>query len=142
MTATTNNTIVINAVTKAVDAMVNQALAFDAACATVRGYRVSGKLDDKTARGYFQTALQAKVPAYKAQLTDKGYPTQGSAFQRAVSRLMAATKPEAVDHVEKEELAVPAAIQALMNKAWAMCAEYEGAAKLAATALANAKAGK
>lgn len=142
MAATSNNTIVINSITSAVDTMINQSIAFDAACAIVRGHRTSGKLDDKTARGYMQAALQAKVPAYKRQLTDKGFPAQGSAFQRAVSRLMAATKPEQVNSKVKEESEVPMAIQALMNKAWALCAEYEGAAKLAATALANAKAGK
>lgn len=141
MTAT-STTIVRNAITTAVDTLVNQSIAFDAACDTVRGYRATGKLEDKLAREYFQAALQAKVPAYKAQLTDRGYPTQGSAFQRAVSRLMAATKPEQADSKAKEELAVPADIQALMNKAWALCSQYEAAGKLAATALANAKAGK
>lgn len=139
MTAT-STTIVRNAVTTAVDTMVNQSIAFDAACDTVRGYRMAGKLDDKTARGYFQCALQAKVPAYKGQITDKGYPAQGSAFQRAVSRLMAATKPAQATH-EKEELEVPKAIREAAAKLWALCSEYEAAGKLCATAMANAKAG-
>ena len=141
MTAT--SIITVNAITTAVNAMVDQSLTFGAACAAVRGYRMSGKLDDKTARGYFQTALASKVPAYAKQTTDKGFPAQGSAFQRAVSRLMAATKPEAVNRkVEKAELEVPANILAAAAKLWALCSQYEGAAKLAATALANVKAGK
>lgn len=139
--AATSNTIIVNAITTAVDTMVNQALAFDAACDTVRAYRAAGKLDDKTARGYFQAALMSKVPAYKGQLTDKGFPAQGSAFQRAVSRLMKATAPEQITHA-KEELAVPANILAAAAALWALCNEYEGAAKLCATAIANVKAGK
>ena len=138
-TSTTSNVIIVNAITRAIDAMVNPSITFDKACDTVRAFRASGKLEDKTAREYFQAALQAKVPAYKAQLTDKGYPTQGSAFQRAVSRLMKATAPEQAASV-KEELAVPADIQALFNKAWALCSQYEAAGKLAATAMAIAKA--
>lgn len=140
--ATSSNTIIINAVTSAVDTMVNQALAFDAACDTVRGYRTNGKLDDKTALGYFQSALTSKVPAYAKQVTAKGFPAQGSAFQRAVSRLMAATKPAQADAAVKEELEVPANILAAAKALWALCAEYEASAKLCATALATVKSGK
>ena len=143
MAATSNNTIIINAITTAVDTMVNQAIAFDAACDTVRAYRAADKLDDKTARGYFQAALLSKVPAYKGQLTDKGFPSQGSAFQRAVSRLMAATKPASADDAAATaEIEVPAAVLKAAAALWKLCAEYEGAAKLCATAIASVKAGK
>ena len=41
----------------------------------------------------------------------------------------------------KEEIEVPADILEAAAKLWALCAEYEGAGKLAATALAMVKAG-
>ena len=136
------NTIIVNAISTAVDACVNSSIAFEQACATVREYRATGKLDNKTARQYFQAALISKVPAYAKQVTETGKPEAGSAYQRAVTRLMAATNPEGDSHKPAEELVVPADVLAAAKKLWALCAEYEGAAKLCATAIANVKSGK
>ena len=141
MKASTSNVIIVNAITRAIDAMVNASITYRDACDTVRAYRASGKLDDKTARGYIQTALRAKVPAYTKQVTDKGFPAQKSAYQRAVSRCMADTAPEQVASV-KEELEVPASILKAAAALWTLCSQYEAAGKLCATALATVKSGK
>lgn len=58
----------------------------------------------------------------------------------ALSRALKAIKGEA--HTPQEVLTVPADIQALLNKAWKLCGDYEQAGKLMATAVANAKAAK
>lgn len=138
----TPTNFVINAITSAVDSMVNASLTFDASCVVVRDYRTAGTLDGKTARTYFQAALVSKVPSYVKQVTDKGFPAQGSAFQRAVSRLMKATAPISANRMAVAELDVPANVLAAAKALWALCAAYEAAGKLAATAIATVKAGK
>jgi len=139
-------TIKVNAITTAINQMVDGFLSFEDACAKVRAYRASEQLDADTARTYIQTALCAKKPAYAAQLTENGKPQQSSALQKAVSRMMRYTDPDYDAKAEqgaaaaKEELDIPADIMAAAMKLAKLCNEYEGAAKLAATALAKARA--
>lgn len=92
---TTTSTIAINAITIAINNMVDGFLSFDAACAKVKAYRASEQLDADTARGYIQTALCAKKPEYMKQLTENGKPAQDSALKKAVSRMMRYTDPDA-----------------------------------------------
>lgn len=60
---------------------------------------------------------------------------------RKLNRLIDAIVAKADDAKAKEEIEVPADILEAAAKLWALCAEYEGAGKLAATALAQVKAG-
>jgi len=138
----------INAVTTAINSMVDKFISFDAACAVVRGHRASG-LSDAEARDMIQAALLKKVAAYKLQVTPNGKPAQDSAFKKAVSRLMRYTSPtyeadtSAAQEAEaetKEEMEVPAAVLKAALALAVLCAQYEGSAKLASTAVAQARA--
>lgn len=86
--------IQVNAITTAINQMVDGFLSFDAACAKVRAYRAAEQLDADTAREYIQVALLAKKPEYRKQVTENGKPAQDSAFKKAVSRMMSATDPD------------------------------------------------
>lgn len=137
--------ITINAITTAINSMVDGFLSFEQACDAVRTYRIKDKLDTETARTYIQAALLSKKPEYRKQVTENGKPTQDSAFKKAVSRLMRYTDPayaaDAVDQkAEAAEIVVPAHIAKLALLLAQACAEYEGAAKLASTAVAKARA--
>ena len=137
--------IKINAITTAINSMVDGFLSFEQACDAVRAHRAAERLDDATARDYILAALLSKKVAYKAQLTENGRPAQGSALQRAVTRLMRYSSPDYAESAgqakaQAEELDIPADIMAAAMKLAKLCNEYEGAAKLAATALAKARA--
>jgi hypothetical protein len=86
--------IAINAITTAINQMVDGFLSFDAACDKVRAFRAAERLDADTARTYIQTALLAKKPEYRKQVTENGKPAQDSAFKKAVSRMMRYTDPD------------------------------------------------
>lgn len=127
-------------------AMVTAAVSYTEAAEYIRAARVAGTLDDDAARAQALAALLAKNPAYKAQLTEQGKPAQSSALQKAQGRLMRDTSPSKGDNAaqnskaEAVELDIPADIMAAAMKLAKLCAEYEGAVKLAATALAKARA--
>ena len=89
-----STSIKVNAITTAINAMCDGFLSFDAACATVREYRMAEQLDADTARGYVLAALLSKKAAYRTQLTDNGKPAQGTALKAAVTRLMRYTDPD------------------------------------------------
>jgi len=140
----------INAVTTAINSMVDKFISFDAACAVVRGHRASG-LSDAEARDMIQAALLKKVAAYKLQVTPNGKPAQDSAFKKAVSRLMRYTSPtyaageSAAQEAEaaaetKEGMEIPAAVLKAALALAVLCAKYEGSAKMASTAVAKARA--
>ena len=136
----------INAVTNAINEMVDKFISFSDACAVVRGHRASG-LSDTEARDMIQAALLKKVAAYRLQVTPNGKPAQDSAFKKAVSRLMRYTSPTyevdtsaAQESETEEEMEMPAAVLKAAMVLAKLCAEYEGAAKMASTAVAKARA--
>lgn len=71
---------------------------------------------------------------------EAGKAVRGSALERKVHRDMKDDTTTAQDNMAKVEIEVPADILKAAAKLVAMCAEYEGAAKLLAKAVAAARA--
>ena len=101
-----------------------------------------------------KTTLTTEVVAYRHSVTgwDVATKIQGSgrvvltgdktavnSTTRQINRLLSCLVAKADD--AKEEIEVPADILAAAAKLWALCQQYEGAGKLAATAMAMVKAG-
>ena len=97
----------------------------DALCEYIKTIREDGKV--RTVR-----ALQADEGAVYVE----GFEAAKKAHQRLVKDVLGKSVSQS------EELAVPAHIAKLAAQLVAAAAEYEGAAKLIATAIANAKVGK
>ena len=108
----------INAITRAFTLMAAAAVDYSKAATTVRELRAKGAPTDEV-RELAQAALLAKVGAYRAQVhPESGKPAKGSAYQRAVSRLMRDTNPNQGEHANHEAKAkrVPRELQAAVAK--------------------------
>jgi hypothetical protein len=96
------NTIIINAFIL----MAASAVEYNKAAEKVRYIRARGEATDAEVRDLAQQALLVKVPAYRAQVSESGKPAKGSAYQRAVSRMMSDTNPNKGEHANHEAKAV------------------------------------
>lgn len=140
-----NATIKANAAMTAINALVLASISYDAALDTVRAECEAGRLTRPDARIALTLAYAHHKASYKAQVVvEKGVPVRNSALERKVnsdlSAIFNAEKNSAKDTAESIE--VPEDIAKVAAKLWAMCSEYEGAGKLAALALAQARAAK
>lgn len=117
----------INTITRAFTLMATAALDYSKAAQGVLKLRADGA-DTSEVRELAQQVLLAKVSAYRAQVhPESGKPAKGSAYQRAVSRLMADTDPlrgERVNHAAKQ-VRVARDLQAAIEK---LVADYGKAA--------------
>lgn len=114
MTKQVQDTIAINAITRAINTMVEAGIAYDAACNEVRKLRATDKLSVADARTYIQAALLSKKPEYRKQVTERGYPAQDSAYAKAVTRLMKDTAPET--SAQSKPVRVPAALREAIER--------------------------
>lgn len=140
------SSIKVNGATKAINALVLASISYSAALEAVRFAVTRDSMSKPDAQLCLCLAFVHHKPSYAAQFdkaTGKfvgidGDKPSNTALYKAVKREMAAM----FDAVAKpqQHVAVPAAIAKQAAILWAMCAEYEGAAKLLGTALANAKA--
>ena len=87
---------------------------------------------------YENVALKVQGSGRVVMTGDK---TAVNTATRKLNRLIDAIVAKADDAKAKEEIEVPADVLAAAAAFWALCAEYESAGKLAATALAQVKAG-
>ena len=85
--------------------------------------------------------VDGKGKAVGTKVLDKEHP-QYENCRKAVTNLTKAIVGVSSDAVETEEIEVPAEILAAAAKLAKLCAEYEGARKLASTAVAQAFAAK
>ena len=109
------NTTILNAFTL----MASTAVEYSKAAEKIRTIRARGEAEDAEVRELAQQALLAKVPSYRAQVhPESGKPTKGSAYQRAVSRLMRDTNPNQGEHANHEAKAkrVPRELQDAVAK--------------------------
>lgn len=109
------NTIILNAFTL----MASAAVEYSKAAEKIRYIRARGEAEDAEVRELAQQALLAKVPSYRAQVhPESGKPAKGSAYQRAVSRLMRDTNPNQGEHANHEAKAkrVPRELQDAVTK--------------------------
>ena len=111
---TANTSIPVNAVTRAINDWTDAVLTERALAAKVRGYRATDKLSVADARTYIQAALLSKVPAYKTQVTERGYPEQDSAYARAVTRMMRDSAPEQDEQTVKAKVRVSRELRELV----------------------------
>lgn len=111
-------TNVINTITKAFEIMAQRAVEYGKAAETIRYIRARGEVEAKEVRELAQAALLAKVPAYRAQChAESGKPVKGSAYQRAVSRMMADTNPDKAERAHHTEtVRVPRELQTQVDK--------------------------
>jgi hypothetical protein len=136
-------TIRINTITTAIDALVRASQSYQAALEIVRDAAQSGRLERDQARLLLTTAVMHHMgKKYAGQCGDDGLPLRNTALTKYVSEMLrdifTAEKSSAAD--EKAEIIVPAEIMAAALKLAKLCAQYEGEAKLASTALAQARA--
>jgi len=99
--------------------MAASAVEYSKAAEKVRYIRARAEATDAEVRELAQQALLAKVPSYRAQVhPESGKPAKGSAYQRAVSRLMRDTNPNQGEHANHEAKAkrVPRELQAAVAK--------------------------
>jgi hypothetical protein len=108
----------INTITKAFEAMAASAADYSHAADKIRAIRARGEVEEKEVRELAQAALLAKVPGYRAQChPESGKPAKGSAYQRAVSRMMADTNPNKGEHANHTAaVRVPRELQAAVDK--------------------------
>lgn len=109
------NTIILNAFTL----MASAAVEYSKAAEKIRYIRARGDAEDAEVRALAQQALLAKVPSYRAQVhPESGKPAKGSAYQRAVSRMMRDTNPNQGEHANHEAKAkrVPRELQEAVAK--------------------------
>jgi len=105
------NTIIANAFT----IMASSAVEYSKAAEKIRYIRARAEATDAEVRELAQQALLSKVPSYRTQVhPESGRPAKGSAYQRAVSRLMRDTNPNQGEHASHEHKAkrVPRELQA------------------------------
>lgn len=98
--------------------MAASAVDYSKAAEKIRYIRARGEAETAEVRELAQQALLAKVAAYRAQVhPESGKPTKGSAYQRAVSRMMRDTNPEQGESVKQEhKVRVPVALQTAIDK--------------------------
>jgi hypothetical protein len=138
-----STSIKTNTTTTAINAMVLASISYDAALQTVRNAYADGKLTREDARVMLAMAYVHHCPHYAAQRdAETGKPLHGTALTRKVARDIASITATDDGAAVRESIAVPKNVQAAAAALWALCAEYEGAAKLLATAVSIAKAGK
>jgi hypothetical protein len=137
------SSIKVNATTASINALVLASISYTAALDAVRKAVKHDSMSKVDARLCLCLAFVHHKAGYGAQF-DKatGKATRDSALEKQVARELKAIF--ATDTVEKplNHIAVPANIAKQAAALWVLCAEYEGAAKLLATAIANAKAGE
>ena len=99
-------------------AMAGNAAEYSKAAEKIKFIRARGDAETAEVRELAQQALLAKVAAYKQQVhPESGKPIKGSAYQRAVSRMMRDTNPEQGESVKQErKVRVPAALQTAIEK--------------------------
>ena len=110
---------VINTLKTAIAAMADSAIEYNKRAEQVRFIRARGEATDDEVRELVQAVLLAKVKGYKEQVhPESGKPTKGSAYQRAVSRMMRDTNPVQSAHANHERKAprVPRELQAAVDK--------------------------
>ena len=108
----------INTITRLFTAMAAAAVDYNKAAQGVRDLRAKGA-DTGEVRELAQQVLLAKVSAYRAQVhPESGKPAKGSAYQRAVSRMMRDTDPLAGERVNQAAKPVRVArdLQAAIEK--------------------------
>lgn len=113
------NANITNIISTAFATMAASAVEYSKAAEKIRYIRARGEATDAEVRELAQAALLAKVPAYRAQVhPESGKPAKGSAYQRAVSRMMADTNPSKGEHANHEPKAmrVPRDLQAAIAK--------------------------
>jgi hypothetical protein len=138
-----STSIKTNATTRAINNMVLASVSYDAALQTVRQAYADGKLTRDDARIMLAMAYVHHCPQYAAQRdTETGKPLHGTALTRKVNRDIASITATEDRAPVVESIQVPKDVQAAAAALWALCAEYEGAAKLLATAVAIAKSAK
>ena len=109
------NTIILNAFTL----MASAAVEYSKAAEKIRYIRARGEAEDAEVRELAQKALLAKVASYRTQVhPESGKPAKGSAYQRAVSRLMRDTNPNQGEHANHTAKAkrVPKELQEAVAK--------------------------
>ena len=91
---------------------------YNKAAEKIRFIRARGEAETAEVRELCQQALAAKVAEYRKQVhPESGKPAKGSAYQRAVSRMMRDTNPEQGESVKQErKVRVPAALQTAIEK--------------------------
>ena len=112
-------TNVINTLKNAIAAMADCAIEYSKRAEQVRFIRARGEATDDEVRELVQAVLLAKVKDYKDQVhPESGKPAKGSAYQRAVSRMMSDTNPNKGLHANHERKAprVPRELQAAVDK--------------------------
>lgn len=131
-----------NAATRAINAMVLAHISYEAALEIVRAELKADRISVADAKLCFAKALAHHAPSkYAKSLTADGGIEHGSALAGKVASMIRDIKgnqrntKKASDSIE-----VPRAVQKLADELVALCSEYEGTAKLIATAIANAKA--
>ena len=127
---------VINTLKNALTVMADSAIEYSKRAEQVRFIRARGDATDDDVRELVQAVLLAKVKGYKDQVNpESGKPAKGSAYQRAVSRMMRDTNPEQGVHANHERKAprVPRELQAAVDK---LLTTYD--AKVIRAALARA----
>jgi uncharacterized protein YdiU (UPF0061 family) len=108
-------------------AMASSSADYTKAAEKIKFVRARGDAETAEVRELCQQALAAKVAEYRKQVhPESGKPAKGSAYQRAVSRMMRDTNPEQGENVRQErKVRVPAALQAAVDK---LLATYDKAA--------------
>lgn len=97
----------LNTIKTAFATMAASAMKYSEAAESIRYVRARGEVTEQECREMAQAALLAKVPGYAEQVhPESGKPAKGSAFQRAVSRMMRDTNPDRGEQVNHEAKAV------------------------------------
>lgn len=108
----------MNTLKLALAAMIDCAVEYNKRAEQVRYIRARGEAEDKEVREIVQELLLHKVRAYKDQVhPESGKPRKGSAYQRAVSRMMRDTNPNQGEHANHAAPAVrvPRELQAKID---------------------------
>lgn len=135
------SSIKVTNATKAINALVLTSVNYTAALEAVRNAVTRDGMTKADARLCLCLAFVHHKPSYAAQFdTATGKVERNSALEKQVARELRAMFDTAAKPLQ--HIAVPASIAKQAAALWAMCVEYEGAAKLVATAIANAKAGE
>jgi hypothetical protein len=137
------SSIKANVTTASINTLVLASINYSAALDAVRKAVKHDGMSKADARLCLCLAFVHHKPTYAAQF-DKttGKVERDSALAKQVSRELKAIFETATTEKPLNHIAVPANIAKQAAALWALCAEYEGAAKLLATAIANAKQGE
>lgn len=85
-------TAIVNAITT----MLDGAVTYNKGADKLRTLRTTNEVPEEELREIAQRLAPTKVPAYKLQVTKTGKPAPGSAYQRAVTRMLSETNPDKV----------------------------------------------